>query len=244
MKAFPAKSCEPLTEAELVGNGLVAAMRTAYGKLAAKMLTSDAVALYRSRQAAFGKKVLTEADASAVEAPLVLYTGLAGRLDEMLGAELREQRHVSFSWRSCWEPAEKPAQHHDAKVEQAAALFNLSAAWSLRGALPPRNDSEAIKAAARHFQLAAGALQAVEKLVAEGGIAEDIDLSDGALGALRALMLAQAQACFCEKAEQDGLGASTQVKLCLGAKQLYTQASDAFGPLKGQKKLTAWGAGG
>jgi len=248
MLYFPTKLAAATSDE--LANGLTAVIRTTYGSFAATALISDSVAMRRAREAAVGKKVSNETEAAAAEDALVLYGALLELLQDKLGMEVREQRAMGFAWQACWDgPSEKtaPTVQHAPIAERAAVLFNLGACWSMRAAMPPRTDSEAIKAAARHFQLAAGALQACQQLGPQAALGEACspELTDAALKAIQALMTAQAQACFCEKAASDGLGTSTQVKLFLGAKQLYTLAADALAALKASKphaKLYTWGA--
>ena len=238
-----------IASSEELSTGLTTVIRTTYGMFAAAALTSDSVALRRAREAAVGKKkVSNETEAAAMEGALVIYCAMLDRLQEVLGTEVREQKAMGFAWTPSWEPSQpKPVRHYDVLAERAAVLFNLAACWSMRGALPPRSDSDAIKAAARHFQLAAGALKAVQDLSPESGLEPTCapELTDAALSALRALMVAQAQACFCDKAASDSMGAGTQAMLALGAKQLYALAAEAFASLQSSKphaKLHAWGA--
>ena len=238
-----------IASSEELSTGLTTVIRTTYGMFAAAALTSDSVALRRAREAAVGKKkVSNETEAAAMEGALVIYCAMLDRLQEALGTEVREQKAMGFAWTPSWEPSQpKPVRHYDVLAERAAVLFNLAACWSMRGALPPRSDSDAIKAAARHFQLAAGALKAVQDLSPESGLEPTCapELTDAALSALRALMVAQAQACFCDKAASDSMGAGTQAMLALGAKQLYALAAEAFASLQSSKphaKLHAWGA--
>ena len=238
-----------IASSEELSTGLTTVIRTTYGMFAAAALTSDSVAFRRAREAAVGKKkVSNETEAAAMEGALVIYCAMLDRLQEALGTEVREQKAMAFAWTPSWEPSQpKPVRHYDVLAERAPVLFNLAACWSMRGALPPRSDSDAIKAAARHFQLAAGALKAVQDLSPESGLEPTCapELTDAALSALRALMVAQAQACFCDKAASDSMGAGTQAMLALGAKQLYALAAEAFASLQSSKphaKLHAWGA--
>ena len=87
-----------------------------------------------------------------------------------------------------------------------------------------------IKAAARDFQLAAGALVELQALSPHAalGAACTEDLSDGCLVALRELMLAQAQACVCSKAEVDAMGGALRCKLMVGASRSYARAATAL----------------
>ena len=82
------------------------------------------------------------------------------------------------------------------------------------------------------MQLAAGALQAAQQLAPEAALEAECprEMSDGALGAALKLMLAQAQVCFCEKAEKDGLCPGTQAKLCVGARDLLASPSHVPSP--------------
>ena len=204
-------------------------------------------ALKRARERAAKAKEITSAEAEATESedPLLLYAAVLTAAADALGNEVREQKAVlNLSQRGAWdEPKAAPAKAHDFVLDQAGVLLNLAASWSSRGALPPLTDGEAIKAAAKHFQLAAGAVQAAQAVQPAIHLSPcPSDLSDEALGALRAFMLAQAQACFCEKAEKDGMGAGTQAKLCMGAQQLYVQAADGLHSFATTSKgLHAWG---
>ena len=245
MLSLPCKSCD-INAGDLV-DGVRQIIATAYGDFAARAHVADATALRRARERAVKRTAATEADAEAAEEPLMLYAAMLTRAETALGNEAREQKCLELSWLSAWEDEKtaKPVKLHDLVVEQAGVLHNLAAGWSVRGALPGLTDGDAIKAAAKHFQLAAGALLAAQQLQ-PGAKLDDAcpsDLSDAALGAVQKLMLAQAQACFCEKAEKDGLGAGTQAKLCNGARDMYLQAAEAMGSLKTKnKELHAWGA--
>lgn len=58
--------------------------------------------------------------------------------------------------------------------------------------------------------------------------ASTADMADTSLIALRQLMVAQAQACFCEKAEADGLRPSTCLQLFMGASKAFEAAAEAM----------------
>ena len=245
MLALPSKQCE-VGVGDLVG-GVRELITGAYGSLAAQAHIADATSLKRARERAVKKGASTEADAAAAEEPLLLYAAMLSRAQAALGAEAREQKSLELSWKSAWaDEKEKPSKAHDLVAEQAGVFYSLAAAWSVRGALPALAEGESIKAAAKFFQQAAGALAAAQQLQPETTLDDDTcpsDLSDAALGAASKLMLAQAQACFCEKAALDKLGASLQHKLNVGARDLYAQANEAIAPLKTKcKGLHAWGA--
>ena len=245
MLSLPAKKCDVNT-GDLV-DGIRQIISTTYGEFASQAHIADATTLRRARERAVKRIAETESDAAAAEEPMMLYLAMLARAETALGNEAREQKCLELSWRSAWEDEKsaKPVKLRDLVAERASVLHNLAAAWSVRAALPPLTDGEAIKAAAKHFQLAAGALLAAQQLQ-PGSLLDDecpTDLSDATLGATQKLMLAQAQACFCEKAQKDGMGAGTQAKLCQGAKEMYNLAAEALAPMKTKcKELHAWGA--
>ena len=235
-------------DSEEVVDGLRKLLSSQYGDAAARGLAGDLGVLRRARTDALLAAVGSAAEAAAAEDVLVRYCRLLQLLEKALGSDVRESRACRFEWRSCWEEKERRA-HADVKWEQAGALYNLAAALCARAALPPLANVDAIKAAAHRFQLAAGAIALVEEMNPEAAFSDGAgctsDLSAPALEALRRLALAQAQACFCEKAELDGLGAPLRTKLLAGAADDFRKASAAFASCGGRPNLKAivtWGA--
>ena len=252
MLSFPLKTVptgvEGSWDSEEVVDGLRKLLSSQYGDAAARGLAGDLGVLRRARTDALLAAVGSAAEAAAAEDVLVRYCRLLQLLEKALGSDVRESRACRFEWRSCWDEKERRA-HADVKWEQAGALYNLAAALCARAALPPLANVDAIKAAAHRFQLAAGALALVEEMNPEAAFSDGAgctsDLSAPALEALRRLALAQAQACFCEKAELDGLGAPLRTKLLAGAADDFRKASAAFASCGGRPNLKAivtWGA--
>ena len=243
--SIPTKVIEP--SEDLVG-GLRQLIEVAFGEFAAQAHVADATTFKRARELAAKKKVDTEAEAATAEESLLLYAAMLNRAEAALGAESRDQKCLEFGWKPAFDGDKlKSIKSHDIIIEQAAVLYNLAAAWSVRASEPPLVDGDAIKAAAKYFQLSAGALMAAQQLQPETVLDDacPFELKDMALGAAQKLMLAQAQACFCQKAEKDGMGAGTQAKLCAGARDLYNLAYEALnGEIIKEEAKKMWGAGG
>ena len=231
MLSLPLKTCDLKTDWM---DGIHTLTSTSYGEACAKACLESSSALRKAQKLAASKKLSTDNEATqAVEAFLNYYHILL-RLEAPLGADARDQKVLSIQWRSAWDGA-AVCKHHALGLEIAAVLFNLAAAFSARGALAQgADDVESIKAAARDFQLAAGVLAEIESLSPHAALGAGCteDLSDGCLVALRELMLAQAQACVCAKADADGMGGAVRCKLMVGASQAYGRAAAALEALK------------
>ena len=227
MLSFPLKTCDLTTDWM---EGLHTLTSTSFGEACAKACLESSSALRQAQKLAAKAKLSTENEASQAVEALLNYYHILLRLEAPLGADARDRKVLSIQWRSAWDGAAK-FKHHELGLEIAAVLFNLAAAFSARGALSQAaEDVESVKAAARDFQLAAGALAELESLsphAALGAACTD-DLSDGCLVALRELMLAQAQACVCTKAEADGMGGALRCKLMVGASKAYGRAAVAL----------------
>jgi hypothetical protein len=210
---------------ESLDKTVLAVIDRAYGELAPKACARDAAVLRRAREAASravnNSALETEAAAAAAVQALLLYFAVLERLQAALGAEIRDQKSPTFAWRGAFETNEKCAEPN-AALELSSVAWNLAAALSSSGVSAPADDP---KAAVRHFALAAGVLDAIASQLNPGAALDacSSDLCEGVLGAARALMLAQAQACFCEKAAGDNLGSGTQAKLCMGAAKLCAE---------------------
>jgi programmed cell death 6-interacting protein len=230
------KKCEPGD----FGAGLTRLINVAYGEFAAQTHAVDVTAVRRAREYAVGAAKAAQLGLDVAHGPspedaLLLYAAVLERTDAVLGLEARDLKVLELRWTQCWEPDDKAASvgsQYDLVVERATVFVNLAAVWSGRGAELDLTDGDSIKSAAKFFQLAAGALAAAQQLKSESIVERcPLDLTNGALNALKTLMLAQAQACFCEKAVLDGLGNSLRAKLCTGASSLYKQAADAMSAL-------------
>lgn len=138
-------------------------VEVAYGEFAADATKGDTMTLKRAQEFAtrgLANKDSEELAAASQEAQL-LYYAMLERLQAKLGAEIRDQKTLVFSWRGALDTSEK-CSAADAVLELAAVGWNLAAALSTRGAAPPLADAEATKAAVRHFQHAAGVLAHVQ----------------------------------------------------------------------------------
>ena len=220
-----------LTRGLLVSDSSAPSTRDCAG---AKACLESSSALRLAQKLAAKVKLSTGSEAGQAVESLLNYYHILLRLAEPLGADARDRRVLSIQWRSAWDPSAK-FKHHALSLEIASVLFNLAAAFSARGALAQgADDVESIKRAARDFQLAAGALAEAEALsphAALGAACTD-DLADACLAALRELMLAQAQACVCSKAEADAMGGALRCKLMAGASQAYQRAAAALDTLE------------
>lgn len=131
-------------------------------------------------------------------------------------------------------------------LERAATLFNLACAESAAGAGLDRSSEACIKAACRHFSRSAGIVAYLRRCARDGAEAAlglesaPRDLSPTSLELCEQLMLAQAQACYFEKAITDlrerassTLKAGACAKLAAHAASCYWRARAALPPPPG-----------
>lgn len=131
-------------------------------------------------------------------------------------------------------------------LERAATLFNLAAAESAAGAGLDRSSEACIKAACRHFSRSAGIVAYLRRCARDGAASAlglestPRDLSPTSLELCEQLMLAQAQACYFEKAITDHrerasstLKAGACAKLAAHAASCYWRARAALPPPSG-----------
>ena len=89
----------------------------------------------------------------------------------------------------------------NANLERAGVLYNLGAIVSASAAATERTSDDGLKLACKQFQEAAGIFAHIqEKVVANLPGTITPDLCEQGLAMVKSLMLAQAQACFYEKA--------------------------------------------
>ncbi|KAJ1452044.1 BRO1-like domain-containing protein [Pelagophyceae sp. CCMP2097] len=164
--------------------------------------------------------------------------------------------------------ADKAALRGAVRLERVSTLYNLACAESAAGSALERSSDRAIKAACRHFQRAAGLFEYLRRSAKAGGHraaeaawgaaapnddkADLRDLSPASLEMCAHLMLAQAQACFYEKAvashdDDDDDGAAAQrvkpmlvARLAAHAAQCYWRAV-ALAPSSARLKKPAAG---
>ncbi|GMF30944.1 unnamed protein product [Phytophthora lilii] len=142
------------------------------------------------------------------------------------GPPARAPLQLQFTWNDSFCPRKKSTQSGVA-FEQAAVLFNVGALESQLGVQTDRSTADGLKAACHHFMRAAGAFAEVkDKLVERTLGARTPDMSAEGLGLLTFLMLAQAQACFYEKAVKDQMKDAIKAKLVHQALDYYISALD------------------
>lgn len=131
---------------------------------------------------------------------------------------------LQFTWNDSFCPRKKITQV-GVHFEQAAVMFNYGALESQLGVQTDRSSADGLKAACKHFMLAAGAFARVkDDLVPQCLGARTPDMSAEGLGLLTYLMLAQAQACFYEKSIKDQMKDGIKAKLAHQALEYYTSA--------------------
>ncbi|OWZ24497.1 Programmed cell death 6-interacting protein [Phytophthora megakarya] len=131
---------------------------------------------------------------------------------------------LQFTWNDSFCPRKKSTQTGVA-FEKAAVLFNVGALESQLGVQTDRSTADGLKTACHHFMRAAGAFADVKDKIVEQTLgARTPDMSAEGLGLLTYLMLAQAQACFYEKAIKDQMKDAIKTKLVHQALDYYVSA--------------------
>jgi programmed cell death 6-interacting protein len=140
------------------------------------------------------------------------------------GVNLATEAKLAFRWHDTFNPKLSVA-HPEWRYERAAVLFNLAASLSYLATLQDRGDPEGMKLACKYFQEAAGAIAEVRSVSKEGAWVDYTpDMTNDFLRALEALMLAQAQKCFYEKAVADGRPHALIAKIAAECAALYAEA--------------------
>ncbi|KAG2526475.1 hypothetical protein JM16_002855 [Phytophthora kernoviae] len=131
---------------------------------------------------------------------------------------------LQFTWNDSFCPRKKSTQS-GVSFERAAVMFNVGALESQLGVQTDRSTADGLKTACRHFMKAAGAFAEVKDTLVERTLgARTPDMSAEGLGLLTFLMLAQAQACFYEKAIKDQMKDVIKAKLVHQALDYYVSA--------------------
>ncbi|XP_060802122.1 programmed cell death 6-interacting protein [Amyelois transitella] len=113
--------------------------------------------------------------------------------------------------------------------ERMCILFNIAAQQSALAAQQPLDTEDSLKLAAKHLQQAAGIFNYLKANILLAVHQETTpDLSPDTLGALAALMLAQAQEVIAYKCIRDEMKDSMVAKVCAQAEELYTEALRAM----------------
>ena len=173
----------------------------------------------RRQVAAASEARLEERTAADARALYVRYYKLLCSMEQRFEvAELR----LTFPWRDAFQPGMRQGEA-DLRFERAAVLFNVASAVTFEAASQNRRSAEGIRRACKLFQEAAGVLHAVAALVGEAawGASASVDLAPRTLATLASLMLAQAQRCFYEKAEQDAMSPKLLSKIAAQVALLY-----------------------
>ncbi|KAL1507601.1 hypothetical protein AB1Y20_007220 [Prymnesium parvum] len=227
----------PLRSAEAcdLREQLMKVLTTAFGESVAARCREDVEAMHELRGKVKGG-IPSAAEAPDIQKSLLSYYAMLSALQPLAGAEIRDQKRPTFAWKSAF--ANDKAKLADLRWEVSCVRYNLAATLCARASFAPHGGGDEIKLAARHLSLAAGVLDAA--LGAPPADAPPSELSDGSLKAVRQLLLAQAQACFCEKAARDGMRATTRAALCVGAARAFEAAGEAMGRAE-CKRLLAWG---
>ena len=116
---------------------------------------------------------------------------------------------------------------NNVRFELANVLFNLAAMYSQLALSSNRATADGLKAAASNFCASAGVVAYLKTTIVpelRSNPPEDMDTLT--LESLEALMLAQAQECFWQKAVKDGLKDASIAKLAARVSDLYSEASD------------------
>lgn len=203
---------------------------------ATREFETPGAALSPSHEDALDRFLQLKADVNLVRTPstlsrhvLLRYVAQLQRLEarvESVGSSTAAQLQLPFSWYDSFCPR-KQATQPSLAFERAAAMFNYGALASQLGVQTDRSEGEGLKAACKHFMQAAGAFSAVKDQIMTQSIGPTTpDMSAEGLGLLIDLMLAQAQACFYEKAIKDQMKDGIKAKLVHQALAFYVGALD------------------
>ncbi|KAK1812287.1 pH-response regulator protein palA/rim20 [Friedmanniomyces endolithicus] len=135
---------------------------------------------------------------------------------------------VDFAWLPSLGYHGNHAQtENNIRFELANVLFNLAAMYSQLALASNRATSDGLKSAAANFCFAAGVLSYLKtSIIPELRSAPPEEMDTFTLEGLEALMLAQAQECFWQKAVKDGLKDASIAKLAAKVSDLYSEAGD------------------
>lgn len=139
-----------------------------------------------------------------------------------------DQIGVDFVWYPALGYHTNRAQsENNLRFELANVLFNLAAMYSQIALSSNRVSSEGLKSSASNFCFAAGTINYLkEHIMPELRSTPPEDMDTQTLESLEALMLAEAQECFWQKAVKDGLKDASIAKLAARVSDLYSTAGD------------------
>ncbi len=165
------------------------------------------------------------------------YARLLTSMVSRFGSAVDESSSLVFTWKDAFKPADK-ASRASLQFERACALFNLASALSSSAAAAHlRADAEGLRTACALLQRAAGALDAAAAAASAAAPGPTTaDMSAECLGALRALMLAQAQRCVYERARLGGTRSALLAKLAAQAAAYYDECAAGLRELARQSE--------
>ncbi|KAK9474360.1 BRO1-like domain-containing protein [Dipodascopsis tothii] len=136
---------------------------------------------------------------------------------------------VNFTWvGTLGHTVSGAVKHKDVQFERANVLYNIGAMYSQLGFQENRTNSEGLKRACQHFQHASGAfLYLKDHVVPEMRTHPPDELAGPTLETLIALMLAQSQECFWQKAILDNLKNSLIARLAHQVSVYYDETLTA-----------------
>lgn len=144
-----------------------------------------------------------------------------------------------------WYPAlgyntERPMVRNNLKYELMNILYNLAALYSQLAANSPRANSEGLKVAAHHFNLAAGVLSHIQTVVLPELRMSDPpdDMDEHTLESLKQLFLAQSQECSWQSGVLNELKDLSIAKLAARVSDLYNVAAEAA--VRSEAICSAW----
>uniref|UniRef100_M4BB69 BRO1 domain-containing protein n=1 Tax=Hyaloperonospora arabidopsidis (strain Emoy2) TaxID=559515 RepID=M4BB69_HYAAE len=141
-----------------------------------------------------------------------------------VNSSVRTPLQLQFTWNDSFCPRKKSTQT-GLSFEKGAVMFNIGALESQLGVETDRSTVEGLKTACHHFMRAAGAFAEVKDTIVDRTVGvRTPDMSSEGLGMLMYLMLAQAQACFYEKAIKDRMKDAIKAKLVQQALDYYVSA--------------------
>lgn len=166
------------------------------------------------------------------------YNGLVHKAIIITQGISLESAKVSFKWVDAFDTNQSLGLS-TWEYERAAILFNLAAALSFRATHEDRGTEIGVKAACKLFQEAAGVLAECRKFVTEASMKASPDLSLDTLATLETLMLAQAQKCFYEKGQRDGMKVGILAKIAAECAGLYDEVELKIAEAKGRARPIA-----
>ncbi|KAL0243016.1 hypothetical protein GEMRC1_005579 [Eukaryota sp. GEM-RC1] len=129
---------------------------------------------------------------------------------------------LPFSWCCSFNASNKFVSHY-IEAEEAAVLYNLSAAYGHSAMSITKRTPEDLKRSIKEFCIAAGLFQRTAQLLDSTPQTGSLtpDLTQENLNMMKTLMLAQGQECFIEYARLQQIPSATLVKLIGHAAKLY-----------------------